>query len=396
MSKILIIGDLHLGGSQVLGKPGSTGGLNSRIIDQFRLLDWILNLTEEHNISTLVFTGDVYDEPKPSYTISNLFLLFLKKCETLEIEVHIILGNHDLKRTGTHYTSALDLIDLSNTYIHKHINTIIKDNIGITFLPFRDRKSLNKNSCKEAIEIIKDQLEYEIAEIPQNYDKILIGHMALEGSVYCGYEIDDFSNELMCPIDIFKKYDYVWHGHIHKPQIMNKTPHIAHIGSLDISNFGEADHTKILILFDTELQEKFIEIPVPSRKLRKIIIDASISSDTDQFIKQQLIKEHNIKSIKDAVVKLEIKIPPDAKKINRSYIENTISDLGAFYLCGIVETRNIIAVPLEKINDVDNTISPQAAIKLWANQWKFDNENDRNMYIIKANSIIDDFNLKDK
>ena len=62
--------------------------------------------------------------------------------------------------------------------------------------------------------------------------------------VYCGEEVDEISNELMCPVEMFKDYDYAFHGHIHTPQVMNRNPHIAHIGSLDISNFGETNRSK--------------------------------------------------------------------------------------------------------------------------------------------------------
>ena len=64
-------------------------------------------------LTILVLTGDSYEEFKIDYTISNIFFTFIKECEKFAIEVHIILGNHDLKRTGSHYISPLDLIATS-------------------------------------------------------------------------------------------------------------------------------------------------------------------------------------------------------------------------------------------------------------------------------------------
>ena len=68
---------------------------------------------------------------------------------------------------------------------------------------------------------------------------------------------------------------------------------------------------------------------------------------------------------------MKIKLPSNnASKLNRVAVETLIISLGAFYLCRLVESRNITAVPLEKLSEIDNTITPQAAIKLWANQYE--------------------------
>ena len=42
MNNTLMVGDLHIGDGQTIGKPASDGSLNSRILDQIHILDWIL------------------------------------------------------------------------------------------------------------------------------------------------------------------------------------------------------------------------------------------------------------------------------------------------------------------------------------------------------------------
>src|ERR1700748_1779591 len=103
MNKTLIVGDLHLGKNFALGKPGIGNALNSKAADQAKLLDWIFDQAIENYVRTIIFTGDVYEDPKPDYVLVNIFIQFLKKCEISKIEVHIIVGNHDLKRTGAQY-----------------------------------------------------------------------------------------------------------------------------------------------------------------------------------------------------------------------------------------------------------------------------------------------------
>ena len=400
MSKALIVGDTHIGKSQALGRPGVGFALNSQIIDQFKLLDWVLEQAIENDVENLIFTGDIFDVVKPDYTLVNLFFQYLKKCELHKIDIHICLGNHDLKRSGNFYSSVLDIISSSNlthTHVYTDIQTVHYDGISFTFLPFRDRKSLECETSNEAISLIKDKLPYEIADIPIGNLKVLIGHMALEGSIFVGDEIDDAANELMLPSSMFLDYDYTIMGHIHKPQVKNQKPYVGHIGSLNISDFGEINHTKILILLDSEFPEKLIEIPIPTRPLIKINITVPNSElNQEDFILSEILKLNSTTSFKNAIIRIEVRIFGAEYNLNRKLIEEQIYNLGAFFICNFIETRNIAAVPLEKQSDVDNTISAEAAIKLWADQYQFDCAEDKKLYLEMSFGIIKELSTKEK
>jgi DNA repair exonuclease SbcCD nuclease subunit len=394
MSATLIVGDLHLGKGLSIGKPGIGNAINSRVADQVKLLDWTFDQALEHDVHTIIFTGDICEDPKPDYVLVNIFIQFLKKCEVNKMEVHIIAGNHDIKRTGNQYTSILDLLtssELPNTHIYKQIDTIYQDGVCFTLLPFRDRRSFNCETSVQALEALAERLPYELADIPPNYDRVLIGHLALEGSLFVGDEVDDYANELMCPLSMFAGYHYVWMGHVHKPQVRSKKPYIAHIGSVDISDFGETDHKKILVLYDSNLPEKFKEIPIPTRPLRKFAVSVPLQVEPVDYILEQLATANQTQPFKDAIVKVEIKLmDAEAKNTNRAVLEKAIYDLGAFYICNMSETRNIAVVPVSKQNAVENTINPKAAVKLWAEQYKFDSEDDKTAYVNAAIDIINE------
>lgn len=213
MSNTLIVGDLHLGKGLTIGRPGFGLGLNSRIADQFKLLDWVLEQALQRNVTVIIFTGDIYEDVKPDYILSDAFIQWLKKCETENIDIHIIAGNHDIKRSGGNYFSPLNLIqssEIENTTIHKQVDTIYNGTVGFTLFPFRDRRSFNCNTTTEAIAKVEELLSWEVTEIPDTYDKVLIGHLAIEGSIFVGDEIEDIANELMCPPMIFNGYHHVW------------------------------------------------------------------------------------------------------------------------------------------------------------------------------------------
>ena len=291
MSVTLIVGDVHLGKGIGIGKPGIGSSLNSRVVDQFRLLDWVLDQAIEVHAGAIILTGDICEDVKPDYILIELFVEWLRRCSSHYIEVHIIAGNHDLKRTGSRFSSYLDLIttlDLSDVHVYKNTNTVLRDGVGFTLLPFRDRQALGCSTNDEALEKVANQLPYEVESIPNDFSRVLVGHLAIEGSIFVGDEFDNLARELMCPTEMFVGYDYVWMGHVHKPQVRQKDPYIAHVGSLDISDFGETDHTKIIVVFDTNLPDKFYEIEVPSRPLRRVMVDVPSGFDATSFVTNKI------------------------------------------------------------------------------------------------------------
>ena len=357
--KTLIIGDLHLGRSISLGKPSVDGSLNSRLSDQIKLLNWCIDLAICKDVSRIIITGDIFHELKPDTNMVVIFMDWLKHCNDYGIDVHIIAGNHDLKRVGNRYSSILNVIEaaeLDNVSIYNRVYTLHTNGASFTLLPFRDRRSLNAESIDESIGKINTLLSFESASISQT--KVLIGHLAIERSFWTD-EIDDITNEIMVPLSSFVGYDYVWMGHVHKPQVFSQTPYIAHIGSLDLSDFGETEQEKIVILFE---ENKFEEIRLPTSPLKRIRLDIPKEEDPTLFI----INEINKQSFKDAIVKLEIKlIDSNASEIDRDKILNRLYELGTYYVSGFSESRSSKIISDEK-NEEWQAIGPKAAVKLWA------------------------------
>lgn len=377
MNKTLIIGDIHLGKGSSIGKSAIDGSLNSRISDQINILNWVLNTAVDKEISRLILTGDIFEEIKPDHQLVMIFMDWLTSCSINNIEVHIVAGNHDLKRVGNKYSSILDIIEISNInhiYIYNKIHTIHTNGVSFTFLPFRNKSSLGVDTVKEAISGIENCLHYQLADIPFENKKVLVGHVAIENSVYTG-EIGDNINELLFPISSFVGYDYVWMGHIHKPQVMNKSnPYVAHIGSMDISDFGETDQKKIAILFNGE----FEELIIPTRPLKRIKIEVPKGQDGTDIL-SNYIKTENFTN---AIVKIEVKLlDPEAEEIDREYISELLYSSGAYYISSFSESKTTLIIPEEKKYIKDSAINPQVAIKLYADSLEFDNEDEKNFFI---------------
>jgi DNA repair exonuclease SbcCD nuclease subunit len=395
MSVSIILGDVHLGKGVSIGKSGLGTSLNSRIVDQVNLLDWVTDRAIELNAGKIIVTGDVFEDPKPHPTLIKLFVSWLKRCEANDISVHILYGNHDFLRSGQFSASALDIIaeaEINNVFVYNSINTIHDDGISFTLVPFRDRRSFNVESHAEALTLLQEKLVFEAAEIPVESKKILIGHLTIEGSLYVGDELDDISNELFCPPSMFGAYDYTWMGHIHKPQVLSIEPYVAHVGSMDISDFGESDHDKVIIIVDSNLPQVFKEEVIPTRKLEKLSITIPKEEENPtQYVKDYISK---VKIQKNSMVKVEVIFSTSEQpSIKRSEIEESLQQAGVFHVCGFNESKKISLIK-KKTDAISGTIDESAAIRLYADLTI--DEKSRDAFIALAEDVVRQQKAEDK
>jgi len=372
MSHVIILGDVHLGKGTNIGKSGVGANLNSRIVDQLSLLDWTLDRAIERHADDIIITGDVFEEPKPHPSLITFFIAWLKKCQVYDVNVHIIVGNHDIIRSGYVYSSPLDIInevELENVNIYKDIDTVMIGTTAFTLIPFRDRKSFSVSANADAVSMLRDSLVYELASIPVTYHKVVVGHLAIEGSIPVGDEIDDLANELFCPLDMFEGYDYVWMGHVHKPQVMRKkNPYIAHIGSMDISNFGEIDQEKYLVIIECDTNGFEME-PLPTRPLKKINITIPKDiEDTTNYVIEEIKKEKA--DFNRSIVRVEISLStPELKSVSKTTIEKFLLEQGAFNITSIIESKKITLIKKSVVNAIDTKMDVVSAIKTYAHTY---------------------------
>jgi DNA repair exonuclease SbcCD nuclease subunit len=359
---ILILGDCHLGKGAHLVKSTLGQNISSRVQDQENLLNFTLNKAIELNVSDLILTGDIFEEPKPDQSLINIFLSWLKFCSLNKVNVHIIRGNHDVLRTANHYTSPLDIIEtaaVKRVFIHKDIDTIFVGNLGVTLMPFRDRKSLGAKTTQEAKAMLAAQLVYQLSNIPRACKKLVVGHMALEGSMYIGDEISDITNEIMCGSEMFEGYDYVLMGHVHTPQVLTTSPYIAHVGSMDQSNFSETED-KILVHFHAEPKE----IPLPTRKMKNIDLQIPNGEDATDYTLSELDKL----DLKDKIVRVKVSSTADSLPLRKTKVLELLTKKGVFCTEGVYESRKSAVIRKEQNKRLDTKIQVPDAIVEFANK----------------------------
>ena len=389
----LVLGDPHIGGGLSLGKIIPQSNLNSRIIDQFKLLDWALNFAIENEVKDIIITGDIFDTAKPLPNIVSMFINWIKSCSDEGINVRLLLGNHDLFRHGSTLISPLDIIgaaDLDNTYVYKSMTTVHMNGISFTMLPFQDRRHLNVDSHNDALKIITNKIPYELADIDRNNMRVAIAHLALEGSIPALDEIEDTSNEIFLPINTFNQYDVALCGHIHKPQVLNNSPHVAHIGSLDINNFGEEDQQKLAALIDPHGSEPIKYIEIPTRRLNSISISVPANViDTVSYVIDKLDDQKPY--LQKSITKLNIVLEnPEVATIDRGKVERFLEDAGVYYTTRITEERKVGMIKKSSIpEEFNDTVSEITAIKMYADINV--DEMHRGEFVSLANEIVKEY-----
>jgi DNA repair exonuclease SbcCD nuclease subunit len=376
--KIVVLGDVHLGKSSKLGKDVPGSPLNSRIEDQLHLLHWVSDQAKEQEAS-IVITGDIFQDPKPHPTIIALFIKWLQVCTSEGIGVFIIAGNHDLLRTDQTYYSPLDIISeakISDVKVIMHPTKEIVGNISLALFPFRDRSSLSANTLDEALEIIKKDIDSLSGE---SYS-VAIGHLALKGSMYIGDEVQNITNELLVPPEFFDSYDVTIMGHVHKFQhISDKT---LHIGSMDISDFGETDQEKKIIILDGK---GYTTKTIPTRKLSPIKISIpSGTEDSTKFVLDILSKQ----KVKNSIARIEIEMEDsDTLAVDSKKVQEFLVKSGVHNVSGITQVKKK-SVATKASQQLTSDITVEKAIRVFFEEKYPDDVDRQSSCITLANEIL--------
>jgi exonuclease SbcD len=411
MTKCLILGDLHIGKGLSIGKPAEHGKLNSRVQDQIDLLNWAHDLCLERGVETIFITGDVYQDYRPHPAVIGIFMRWLKKCEKSGLKIHIVMGNHDILRSGQYVVSALDLVselEIENAIVHKDVERIELPDWTIVVVPFRDKRMYEAKSKEQGLKKLQKELEAATAATPfwdpedphRKKTRVAIGHLAIEGSLSIGDEISDHLNELYVPPEMFDWFDYVWMGHIHHPQVIqHHEPYVAHIGSLDRSDFSktEVEVGKVAIILDPEAENKFEEIALPIRDLRPVKIDVPSGKESTEYVINELCLLSKKLAFSGSIVRLDITLNgPDLENVDRDKVESYLrNNLEIHHLCGFSESRSISSIQINPEDTFDNSMKVDETINKWAEtRDHFEDDQERDEFKTAAKEVWSQYKEK--
>ena len=244
--KCIHLSDLHI---------GKKVNEFSMLEDQAYILTKILNIIDEQNIESVFIAGDIYDKSIPTIDAVNLFDDFLVRLAKRDLKVFIISGNHD---SAERLAFGGRLMNQSGIYVspiyHGDIQPItIQDDYGdlnVYLLPFikpahvRHSLEIEVSSYNEAVEKAINHMNIDTTK-----RNVLLAHQFVTGAIRSDSEEISVGGSDNVDAHLFKEFDYVALGHIHRPQKCIYD-YIRYSGTPLKYSFSEANHHKSVTIID--------------------------------------------------------------------------------------------------------------------------------------------------
>lgn len=332
---ILIISDLHFG-CKMFNKIVFERQIN---FYKNQLFPYIL----KNNIKNVICLGDVFHNRNSVdiYILKEVKEKFFEFFIKNNINLHIILGNHDI-----YFKDRLD-VNLLQTLFPKHKNIIVYDTIEI------------KNIDKYKFCFIPWVINLEMIDklIPKNID-ILLGHFEIKNIKLNNnfYSVEGIEK------DFFKDFKLVFSGHFHSNIEEEK---IIYIGSPYQLNWGDFGNRNGFYVLKDNFQFEFIENTISPKYLKIYFLEDEDWSFKVLGLKKDFIflKKDNLKDIiKRNYCKIIIE---DIKKENEEIFYNYLDELQkeslekieVINLKEIIEETNSISIEFKEENKYDVVLS---------------------------------------
>ncbi len=316
MTKILHTSDWHLG--KKLYKK-------ERWPEQIHFLNWLVSTIKNEQINILIIAGDIFDTPMPpTYALKGLFN-FYKEIDEIDSlkKVMIIGGNHD---SGKLVESPIPLLgdkfhilgrplaakstEEQNHWLQTQKISYQRDEsstpIDMALFPFFRASDILTQSSDDSLspeQMLLQSIEQWLAQWSLNREhyNIFIAHHLFGSFFESGSEQGvGLSGLASLPLKIFKNWDLMCLGHIHKPQCIKKeTPKAYYSGSPIPMRFSEKEQKSVLIYDiddsqDTKTAHKEIQVTtLPIPKFRALI---QVESNKEQWaskLKEEIQKSHS-------------------------------------------------------------------------------------------------------
>lgn len=287
--RLVVLGDLHLGGGYSLGRIDPHRQLNTRLIDHSNTFDHVIDFMVDRGVKHLALTGDIYEHRRPEASQMAVFSDKLARLTDLGIHTHIVAGNHDIVRA--HKATTMDkfrLLRLPTVHVYNDVGSYRCEDpgggpgINLVLAPFRTRQMLQCWSNEDAAELLKNSLRYEQQLLDNGDPMVLVGHLTLQGATNHGSPLEEHAVfDIIMPTAAFEGFDAVVMGHIHQYQVIADNPLIMHVGSMERTDFGESKYPKFFVFFENDGGKLTWEfIPLPVKPLHDLVIDKSTEEPT--------------------------------------------------------------------------------------------------------------------
>ena len=306
---------------------------------------------QQNNINTIIHLGDVVDRRKfiNHNTAHNFKLNFWDKVDLLNIDTHVIIGNHDTYYKNTNEINALQNLNISfNTKVYTSCETVNFDGLDILFIPW----------------ICDANMEDSLHNIDKSTAQIVMGHLEIKGfEMHKGH-----LNEQGLDKDLFKRFEKVITGHFHKK---SDDGQVYYLGCPYQIMWSDYNCPKGFHIFDTATRE-LTRVPNPLIMFKKFIYD----DKKEDYSKKDLSDYENTyvklfisqKTDSDMFDKLLDRFHNEINAYEINVIEDLSSDINSTVKENILDQgEDTLTFLGNYIDQVDTTLD-RAKLKTFAKQ----------------------------
>lgn len=249
--KLAHLSDLHI---------GKRVNEYSMLEDQAYILTRILNILDENKADGVIIAGDIYDKSVPSAEAVGLFDSFLVSLAKRKLKTFLISGNHD---SAERIAFGGRLMTESGIYVSPvydgNVTPITLEDeygkINIWLLPFIKPANVRSVFPEEKIETYTDAVAAAVSKMNPDFSQrnVIVTHQFITGSFKCESEEISVGGTDNVDAAVFRDFDYVALGHIHRPQNCT-SERIRYCGTPLKYSFSEAKDKKSVTF--VELKEK--------------------------------------------------------------------------------------------------------------------------------------------
>ena len=254
-------------------------------------VDWFCETAKKEGAETCIFLGDWHHNRNTTdVSTMNYTVQALEKLNNSFDVVHVITGNHD-----QYYKDKRDLHSLEYGRLFSNINMVNSEFTegGVTILPW-----LVGDEWKN-IEKIKSRYIFGHFELPLFYMNAMV-QMPDHGELQSQH---------------FKHQEYVFSGHFHKRQSKDK---IHYIGNAFPHNYADAwDDDRGMMILEWDKKPQYInwedcpkyrtiklsrlidekDTIIKSKMYLRVTLDIDITFEESNFIKEEFMKDSNIREM---------------------------------------------------------------------------------------------------
>ncbi len=252
---------------------GMRAGVSDYQDCQRHFLKQLYELIRRENVEAVLCAGDIYDSGNVGADAIALFdWAATSLCVDLHVKFILIAGNHDsaprlaaqrklLKASGMYVTGRLErdiepvVLDGGKVAVYS-IPYFTRDEVAALFPERRDEVT----SQESAYMVVCDRIRETMDRSRRN---IVMAHAYIVGAELSESDrAAEVGYAAAVSKDVFRDFDYVALGHIHKPQVIDG--HVRYSGCPVKYSFGkEEDQEKGVVLVDTDdMTQTFVPLPL--------------------------------------------------------------------------------------------------------------------------------------